>query len=228
MADVNRGNRPLSPHLTIYRPQMTSMSSIMVRVTGIASFFLAVLVVAWLLAAATSEAAFATVDGLLTSWIGTLVMLGAAWALYYHMLGRLRHVIWDFGYCLEVEISEKMGAGMFIGATVLTLLTAIVVRGPHGDPSPRIHLWPHRRNRIAAAAPSPRGAAAALSAQLAWSCHQVPAGVHKNDVGMNKCAWNLRCGACVTQTHPNVIIVDVQIQRLHCGGKVVRDEAQRL
>lgn len=127
MADVNRGNRPLSPHLTIYRPQMTSISSIMVRVTGIASFFLAVLIVAWLLAAATSEAAFASVDGLLTSWIGTLVMLGAAWALYYHMLGRLRHVIWDFGYCLEVEISEKMGMGMFIGATVLTILTAIVV-----------------------------------------------------------------------------------------------------
>lgn len=127
MADVNRGNRPLSPHLTIYRPQMTSISSIMVRVTGIASFFLAVLLVAWLLAAATSEAAFASVDGLLTSWLGTLVMLGAAWALYYHMLGRLRHVIWDFGYCLEVEISEKMGMGMFIGATVLTILTAIVV-----------------------------------------------------------------------------------------------------
>lgn len=127
MADVNRGNRPLSPHLTIYRPQMTSISSIMVRVTGIASFFLAVLIVAWLLSAATSESAFAAVDGLLTSWIGTLVMLGAAWALFYHMLGRLRHVIWDFGYCLEVEISEKMGAGMFIGATVLTILTAIVV-----------------------------------------------------------------------------------------------------
>ena len=98
MADVNRGNRPLSPHLTIYRPQMTSISSIMVRITGIASFFLAVLVVAWLLAAATSEDAFAAVDGLLTSWLGTLVMLGAAWALFYHMLGRLRHVIWDFGY----------------------------------------------------------------------------------------------------------------------------------
>ncbi|UZD90150.1 succinate dehydrogenase, cytochrome b556 subunit [Cognatishimia activa] len=127
MADVNRGNRPLSPHLTIYRPQMTSMSSIMVRVTGIASFFLAVLVVAWLISAASSEAAFAAVDGLLTSWIGNLVMFGAAWALYYHMLGRLRHVIWDFGYCLEVEISEKLGAAMFIGATVLAVLTAIVV-----------------------------------------------------------------------------------------------------
>lgn len=127
MADVNRGNRPLSPHLTIYRPQMTSMSSIMVRVTGIASFFLAVLVVAWLISAASSEAAFAAVDGLLTSWIGNLVMFGAAWALYYHMLGRLRHVIWDFGFCLEVEISEKLGAAMFIGATVLAVLTAIVV-----------------------------------------------------------------------------------------------------
>ena len=54
-------------------------------------------------------------------------MLGAAWAIFYHMLGRLRHVVWDFGYCLEVETSEKLGIGMFIGATVLTVLAAIVV-----------------------------------------------------------------------------------------------------
>ena len=54
MADVNRGNRPLSPHLTIYRPQLTSMSSIMVRITGIAALGVALLVVWWLLAAATS------------------------------------------------------------------------------------------------------------------------------------------------------------------------------
>ena len=127
MADVNRGNRPLSPHLTIYRPQLTSMSSIMVRITGIAALGVALLVVWWLLAAATSESAFAFIDGLMRSWLGDLVMLGAAWAIFYHMLGRLRHVVWDFGYCLEVEISEKLGAAMFIGATVLTILTAIVV-----------------------------------------------------------------------------------------------------
>ncbi len=112
MADVNRGNRPLSPHLTIYRPQLTSMSSIMVRITGIA---------------ALSESAFAFIDGLMRRWLGDLVMLGAAWAIFYHMLGRLRHVVWDFGYCLEVETSEKLGIGMFIGATVLTVLAAIVV-----------------------------------------------------------------------------------------------------
>ena len=126
MADVNRGNRPLSPHLTIYRPQLTSMSSIMVRITGIAALGVALLVW-WLLAAATSESAFAFIDGLMRSWLGDLVMLGAAWAIFYHMLGRLRHVVWDFGYCLEVETSEKLGIGMFIGATVLTVLAAIVV-----------------------------------------------------------------------------------------------------
>ncbi|ABF62497.1 succinate dehydrogenase, cytochrome b556 subunit [Ruegeria sp. TM1040] len=127
MADVNRGKRPLSPHLTIYRPQLTSMSSIMVRITGIAALAVALLVVWWLLAAATSESAFAFIDGLLRSWLGDIVMLLAAWAIFYHMLGRLRHVVWDFGYCLEVETSEKLGVGMFIGATVLTVLAALVV-----------------------------------------------------------------------------------------------------
>ncbi|MEM8581887.1 MAG: succinate dehydrogenase, cytochrome b556 subunit [Pseudomonadota bacterium] len=127
MADVNRGDRPLSPHLQIYRPQMTSISSIMVRITGIACLMLAFLVVWWLMAAATSPAAFSFIDGLLRSWFGDLVLLGATWALFYHMLGRLRHVIWDFGYCLDVPTSEKMGMGMFILATVLTGLAAVIV-----------------------------------------------------------------------------------------------------
>lgn len=129
MADVNRGNRPLSPFMIgqYYRPQMTSISSIMVRITGIASLGTAFLIVLWLLSAATSESAFALVDGLLRSFVGDILMLLATWAIWYHVLGRLRHVIWDFGYLLEVEISERMGLGMFIGATVLTIITAIVV-----------------------------------------------------------------------------------------------------
>ena len=129
MADVNRGNRPLSPFMIgqYYRPQMTSISSIMVRITGIATLGAAVLVVAWLLAAAGSEAAFAVVDGLLRSIVGSILMAGATWALWYHMLGRLRHVIWDLGYLVEVDISEKMGLAMFIGATALPILTLIAV-----------------------------------------------------------------------------------------------------
>ena len=127
MADVNRGNRPLSPHLTIYNPQLTSMSSIMVRITGIVALGAALIVVAWLLAAATSASAFATVDGLLDSYIGDVILLGATWSIFYHMLGRLRHVLWDFGYCLEVSVSEKLAIGMFALATILTALVALVI-----------------------------------------------------------------------------------------------------
>lgn len=127
MADVNRGNRPLSPHIMIYRPQMTSLSSIMVRISGLGVFAVSLLVVWWLLAAATSESAFLAIDGFLRSWFGDILLSAAVWGLWYHTLGRLRHVFWDFGYCLDVNVSETLGKAMFVGATVLTILTVIVV-----------------------------------------------------------------------------------------------------
>ena len=127
MADVNRGNRPLSPHISIYRKQLTSASSIMVRITGIASLFIALLVVWWLLAASTSQSYFTFIDGLLRSWLGDLVLLGGTWAIFYHTLGRLRHLIWDLGYHVNVQAGEKMAVVMFALATVLTILTAIAL-----------------------------------------------------------------------------------------------------
>lgn len=125
MADVNRGNRPLSPHIMIYRPQLTSISSIMVRITGIASLGSALIIVVWLLLASTSQDAFSSFNWLVQSWFGKAILLASAWAIFYHMLGRLRHVFWDFGYCLEVETSEKLAIGMFVLATVLTVIVAI-------------------------------------------------------------------------------------------------------
>ena len=127
MADVNRGNRPLSPHLTIYRPQMTAISSIFVRITGNALLVGALLIVWWLLAAATSPEYFAVADGVITSWFGDLVMFLSLWALWFHTLGGLRHLIWDTGRALDVETSEKMGWGMFGGSVILTILTALIV-----------------------------------------------------------------------------------------------------
>ena len=105
MADVNRGNCPLSPHLTVYRPQLTSMSSILVRITGPAML----------------------ISGLLTSVFGDLVMALSVLGLWYHALGGLRHLIWDQGYALDVETSEKMALGMMGGSVVLTLITLIAV-----------------------------------------------------------------------------------------------------
>jgi len=122
MADVNRGNRPLSPHLQIYRPQLTSMLSIIHRITGVGLALGAVLVVWWLLAAATGAGYFATVDGLLTSWIGYLVLLGSTWALAYHMLNGIRHLFWDMGHGFEIETVERSGMAVVIGSGLLTVL----------------------------------------------------------------------------------------------------------
>ena len=125
MADVNRGNRPLSPHLTIYRPQMTSISSIFVRITGNALLAATLLLIAWLLAASTSAVAFDWVQCVITSWFGYLVFLLSLWALWYHMLGGLRHLIWDTGRGLELKAAERMGWMMIIGSLLLTAFTVI-------------------------------------------------------------------------------------------------------
>ena len=125
MADVNRGNRPLSPHLTIYRPQMTSISSIFVRITGNALLAATLLLIAWLLAASTSAVAFDWVQCVITSWFGDLVFLLSLWALWYHMLGGLRHLIWDTGRGLELKVAERMGWMMIIGSLLLTAFTVI-------------------------------------------------------------------------------------------------------
>ncbi|NND22437.1 MAG: succinate dehydrogenase, cytochrome b556 subunit [Silicimonas sp.] len=127
MADVNRGNRPLSPHLTVYRPQLTSMTSIFTRITGVAMLLAGLLIVWWFLAAATSPEYFATVDGLITSVLGDLIMTLSVLALWYHALAGLRHLIWDSGRALDVETSEKLGVAMMILSVVLTILTVLIV-----------------------------------------------------------------------------------------------------
>lgn len=127
MADVNRGNRPLSPHLTIYKPQMTSISSIFVRITGNALLVSALMIVGWLLAAATGPECFAHANAIITSWFGKLVMILSLWALWYHTLGGLRHLIWDIGLGLELQTAERMGWLMIIGSFVFTILTLLVI-----------------------------------------------------------------------------------------------------
>lgn len=127
MADVNRGNRPLSPHLTIYRPQLTSMTSILTRITGNAMLISALLIVWWFLAAATSPEAYAVANGFLTSWFGDLVMTFSVLGLWYHTLAGVRHLIWDNGIGLDIPTAEKMGWAVVIGSVVLTIITIILV-----------------------------------------------------------------------------------------------------
>lgn len=127
MADVNRGSRPLSPHLTIYRPQLTSMTSILTRITGNALLISSMLVVWWFLAAASSPEYFAIADGVLTSWFGDIVMTLSVLGLWYHTLSGVRHLIWDNGIGLDIPTAEKMGYAILGGSVVLTIITIIVV-----------------------------------------------------------------------------------------------------
>ena len=127
MADVKRAERPLSPHLQIYRPQLTSFTSILTRITGNALVVSALLVVWWLLAASTSEAYYATANAVLTSWVGDIVFGLSALGVWYHYLAGLRHLYFDAGKGLDVPTAEKLGWACIIGSVVLTILTIAIV-----------------------------------------------------------------------------------------------------
>lgn len=126
MADVNRGNRPLSPHATIYRWPLNAMMSIAHRITGVAMAASAFLVVWWFLALATSPAYFAFVDGLLTSWLGDLVMFLSLVALSYHLVNGIRHLVWDTGAHFGQKRVYRSGIAGLI-ATVLLVIIALII-----------------------------------------------------------------------------------------------------
>src|SRR5215468_8728125 len=87
--------RPLSPHLTIYRPMLSMMMSIVHRLTGMALYAGSLLLAWWLLAATSGPGAYATFQSVASSLLGRVVLFGYTWALIHHMLGGVRHLIWD-------------------------------------------------------------------------------------------------------------------------------------
>lgn len=127
MADVNRGNRPLSPHLTVYRPQITSVLSILHRITGVGLTVSAILVVWWFLAAATSADYFAVADGWLTSLLGDLVLTVSLWAMWYHFANGIRHLAWDLGYGFELAQVTRTGQAVVAASALATLLTLAAI-----------------------------------------------------------------------------------------------------
>ncbi|MBA3325403.1 MAG: succinate dehydrogenase, cytochrome b556 subunit [Rhodobacteraceae bacterium] len=125
MAEANRGSRPLSPHLTIYRPQLTSMLSILHRMTGVGLGLGGILAVWWFLAASAGPEYFAFVDGALTSWLGGIVMLGLLVALWYHFCNGIRHLVWDAGFGFEIATVHRSAYATAAGTVALTVITLI-------------------------------------------------------------------------------------------------------
>lgn len=115
-----RRARPISPHLTAYRWPITMTMSIVHRITGIALYFGTLLVAWWLIAAAISQRQFEIAAGVMGSWFGILVLIGYTWALIHHMLGGIRHFIWDVGALTDKDSSTVLAWATLAGSVLLT------------------------------------------------------------------------------------------------------------
>ena len=121
------GNRPLSPFMIgpIYRPQITSVLSIVHRITGVAMTAGTVFLTWWLVAAAYGAENFASAQGFLGSFIGHLLLWGFTFSLFYHLFNGIRHLAWDFGWGFEIPQLRQSGIVMLAATGVCTIITLI-------------------------------------------------------------------------------------------------------
>jgi len=116
-------NRPVSPHLQVYRPQITSILSITHRITGVALCFGAILLTYWLMSATYGAEAYATAQAILGSWFGRLVLFGVVFSLWFHLANGIRHLVWDAGFGFEMDQLRKSGLAVVAVSIVMTLVT---------------------------------------------------------------------------------------------------------
>jgi succinate dehydrogenase / fumarate reductase cytochrome b subunit len=114
--------RPLSPHLQIYSWPITMLMSIAHRATGMALYFGTLLVAWWLTAASSGPKPYADVQWFMNTWIGKLILFGYTWALIHHMLGGIRHLIWDTGRGFEPGERERLAGATLVGSIALTII----------------------------------------------------------------------------------------------------------
>nr|WP_298683288.1 succinate dehydrogenase, cytochrome b556 subunit [uncultured Dongia sp.] len=118
--------RPLSPHLQVYKPQLTSITSILHRFSGIALSAGVLYLLCWLLAVAQGAEAFDRLQDFNGSIIGRLLLLGWTVAFFYHLLNGIRHLAWDAGFGFELPTAYKSGYAVLIGTAVLTITAWVV------------------------------------------------------------------------------------------------------
>jgi succinate dehydrogenase / fumarate reductase cytochrome b subunit len=132
MAEVNKSpasleqRRPLSPHLQIYRPMLTMMMSITHRITGAALYFGTLLLAWYLIAAAGDAKGFATAQWFFGSPLGLLILFGYTLALFIHLLGGVRHAIWDTGRGFDPKGRELLAQATLVGGVALTVLVWVI------------------------------------------------------------------------------------------------------
>ncbi len=126
--------RPLSPHLQIYRPTLTMTMSIVHRITGTGLYLGTLILAWWLLAAASGPSAYSVLEGVIGSLFGRVILFGYTWTLIHHMLGGIRHLIWDTGHGFGPHEREWLTRATLAGSIGLTIVLwaigLLVVGGP--------------------------------------------------------------------------------------------------
>jgi len=118
---MSQSARPLSPHLQVYRPQITSVLSILHRMSGMVLALGSLFLTWWLAAAAVGGAYFAFTQAVYASWFGTLVLLGFSVALFYHLCNGIRHMFWDIGRGFDLDSVTRTGWTMLVATAALTV-----------------------------------------------------------------------------------------------------------
>ena len=129
---MDPAERPLSPHLQIYRPQLTSVISIFHRLSGIGLGVGTLILAYWLIAVAAGPGPFNFAQGLIGSWLGTILLVGWTFGLTFHLCNGIRHLFWDAGYGYEMETVYRSGWLVVITAILLTggiWLSVVAARG---------------------------------------------------------------------------------------------------
>jgi succinate dehydrogenase / fumarate reductase cytochrome b subunit len=122
--------RPLSPHLQVYKPQITSTLSIIHRATGVVNAIGGLIVAAWLVAVASSPECFAWSQEIFATWYGKLALFAFSASMIYHLLNGIRHLLWDIGWGMEIETVVKTGYLVVGLSLILTaLLWFVALRG---------------------------------------------------------------------------------------------------
>src|SRR6266446_4456915 len=126
MAGSKAPTRPLSPHMQIYRWPLPMAMSILHRITGAGLYVGTLLMAWWLIATASGPNAYATFGAFINSWIGQLILFGYTWALLHHMLGGIRHLIWDTGHGFSQSEREWLSLATAVGSISLTVLLWVI------------------------------------------------------------------------------------------------------
>ena len=125
---MEKNKNPLSPHLQVYRWQISSLLSITHRIVGVLNFFIITLICIWALSLLLGQNNYEFIKFFLNTVFGKFMIISICWTFSFHILNEVRHLLWDIGYGFDLKIAKITGLLVFIGSFILTILFFIIGR----------------------------------------------------------------------------------------------------